>query len=372
MFASFKPKSKSEWISQAQKELKGKNLDTLNWLFENTHFSPFFHREDLKGAAFGPLKTHNNFRIGIPIWGEDPKQCNAIAIAALNQGANAIGFYALKAQHPTFFQQLLNDIQSEWVLLDFFGISNPAFFDVALFIETLKQQEHNLSNIQGTFFANKQWRDTIWGQLPDWTVRLPQFQFLGIDLSREKTTASELLSLALEQAHSCLIRLEESGIKDGDCNRLFHFAFPMKDAFYENIAKLRAFRLLWSQFSEAWGLPSGHTPRVSAIISSDTYSADENYNTVKATTQAMSALIGGIDALYIWPSNCKIEPGGNAFSRRIALNIQHILEQESYMERVADPAAGSYCIEMLTDHLAEKAWTTFQKSYTNHEENFSG
>ena len=49
-----------------------------------------------------------------------------------------------------------------------------------------------------------------------------------------------------------------------------------------------------------------------------------------------------------------------AFSRRIARNVQHLMKMESALDEVADPAAGSYYIETLTRQLAERAWEEFQ------------
>ena len=49
------------------------------------------------------------------------------------------------------------------------------------------------------------------------------------------------------------------------------------------------------------------------------------------------------------------------FSERMARNMQTILKEESYFDKVADPAAGSYYIESLTDSLVENAWELFLK-----------
>ena len=74
----------------------------------------------------------------------------------------------------------------------------------------------------------------------------------------------------------------------------------------------------------------------------------------------MSAVIGGTDRLYIYPSDSLVNENGTSFSRRIGLNVHHLMEQESYLDRVIDPSAGSYFIEELTNRIAEKAWKQFQ------------
>jgi len=78
---------------------------------------------------------------------------------------------------------------------------------------------------------------------------------------------------------------------------------------------------------------------------------------IAATTQAMAAALAGVDSIYIRPCNGKEQ--ADDFTRRIARNVQHILQSESYLNRVVDPSAGSYYIENLTVAIAEKAWQQF-------------
>ncbi len=82
---------------------------------------------------------------------------------------------------------------------------------------------------------------------------------------------------------------------------------------------------------------------------------------IRAATQALSAVIGGADRLYVLPSNAALGEESSAFSRRIARNVQHLLQLESHTDKVIDPAAGSYYIEKLTDKLTEQAWAKFQE-----------
>ncbi len=91
---------------------------------------------------------------------------------------------------------------------------------------------------------------------------------------------------------------------------------------------------------------------------------DPNVNMLRLTTEAMAAILGGCDSLLVKPyDSCYREPGD--FSERIARNIQIILKEESYFDKVVDPAAGSYYIEALTDSLVESAWHLFLKTDEN-------
>ena len=74
----------------------------------------------------------------------------------------------------------------------------------------------------------------------------------------------------------------------------------------------------------------------------------------------MAAALGGADRLVLRAANLGAGEASTSFSRRIARNVQHLLKMESYLDRVQDPAAGSYYIETLSNQFAEKAWKVFQ------------
>ena len=52
---------------------------------------------------------------------------------------------------------------------------------------------------------------------------------------------------------------------------------------------------------------------------------------------------------------------GGESKRRIARNTQLLLAEESHIGRDVDPAGGSWCVENLTEQLAQKSWETFQQ-----------
>jgi methylmalonyl-CoA mutase len=115
--------------------------------------------------------------------------------------------------------------------------------------------------------------------------------------------------------------------------------FAVRSAYFIEIAKLRAARRLL--------LETGATFRIHVRTARIDKSAGDPYlNLLRATTEAMSAAIGGCDRLTVEPSG---------FSPRLAGNVQHILRHEAHLDEVADPGAGSYYIEALTDSLIREA-----------------
>lgn len=140
------------------------------------------------------------------------------------------------------------------------------------------------------------------------------------------------------------------------------FSYSVGSNVFMEIAKLRAARMLWSTIIESFGgSADAQKMTVHARTSAWTKTVlDPNVNLLRATTEAFSAIIGGVDSLHVSAFDEAIRPA-NDFSRRIARNTQIILEQEAHLAKVADPAGGSWYVEWLTDAIAQKAWELFQQ-----------
>jgi methylmalonyl-CoA mutase len=133
------------------------------------------------------------------------------------------------------------------------------------------------------------------------------------------------------------------------------FVFAIGSNYFMEIAKLRAARLNWAQAAAAFGPASEASCRMriharTALSNKSIY--DPYTNLLRATTEALSAIIGGCDSLQVQPFR---------FSERLALNVQRILKEESRLDRVADAAGGSYYVEALTDAVARESWKLFQQ-----------
>jgi len=124
---------------------------------------------------------------------------------------------------------------------------------------------------------------------------------------------------------------------------------------------LRAFRITWAQAVESFG---GHREKAWARIHARTSRWNEtiydpHVNILRSTTEAMSAALGGADSITVAPfDECYKAP--DDASRRLARNTQIILKREALLSRVADPGAGSYCLEAITDFIAREGWKSMQ------------
>ena len=153
--------------------------------------------------------------------------------------------------------------------------------------------------------------------------------------------------------------------------RQIRFDFAIGGNFFMEIAKLRAARLLWSQVVAAFGGDeNAQKMRQHARTSRRNKSAVDPYvNMLRVTTEALAAAVGGAGSLHVAPYDEPIHAPGasnaasNAddFRRRVARNVQVILQEETHLTALIDPAGGSFAVEALTDQLAREAWALFQE-----------
>lgn len=123
-----------------------------------------------------------------------------------------------------------------------------------------------------------------------------------------------------------------------------------------NIAKFRALRILWSKLLIALELPEAPLVLHGVIASSLYHDTVSEHFMMGAVSAVMGAGLGGADSIFVKPfSTSKLDV-------RMARNIQIILQQESHLWRVNDPAAGAGYVEHLTQQLCTEAWDILQKS----------
>ena len=186
---------------------------------------------------------------------------------------------------------------------------------------------------------------------------MPQFAVITVNAERfyqnTEGVVSELCH-AVSTGENYLKQLTANGLAIETIQNRLAFRFQIGVSYFVEIAKIRAFKLLWGNVLAAYNaVPT--TPRLFAATSPFKQNADVNIHKIQATTEAMSAVLAGIESLTVASSEA------SDFGRRIARNVQHLMSLESYLDRVADPSAGSFYIEKLTEQLAEAAWAEFQK-----------
>ncbi|GAB5550515.1 MAG: hypothetical protein Sapg2KO_01060 [Saprospiraceae bacterium] len=354
MFNEFKPTSKQEWLDKVVKDTKGKRaLEDFNWQLDSLTVSPFHHQDDIEELLPNlSIRADNNWEIGTSIVCKDPKTANQQALTALESGAQALCFIFEEVPDKKQLEIALTNIQHEWISTHFRApvMAYPNLINQ--FLDLLQDKKQDPAKVPCVFSSTETAGDlsAIQTSHPD----LPKASFQTVKVAKSDTVRD--LAEALVKVNQCLIALAESNIDFRSELPPIQCLILLEDQYFPFLAKVRALRVLVQQVYKAWGV-SMPPLKIIAELDEATLSEDENYNRIKMTSQAMSAVTAGIDTLFL--STPKGEE--TDFSRRISLNIQHLLQQESFMGRVADPAAGSYFIDHLTKELAEQAWALFQQ-----------
>jgi len=379
----FKAPEFSEWEKAIQKELKGADYHTaLKWDTGNG-FSvlPFYTSYQSNAADKNSYKRSRKFQsneweINQVIKIDSIAEANKKALNALNGGAASITFYGkinsfeeFKAIHKEILIQFIEvnyDCPDNVSILNWLnqyreeqginknslrgGIFNDPFGDLLLNGKWRISEENDKKNAIETISQ----AEKISGTFRNISINATNFHNAGA------TTVQEI-AFALAQGNEYLNLFSEKNIPVDAITAHTGFRFACGNDFYSEIAKLRAFRMLWSLVIDQY--KPQHDCSRNSFIQSETslfyFSAkDVNSNMLRLTSQAMSAIISGCDSLCIHPFNADMN---DDFSNRISRNIQLILKEESAMDKVADPAGGSYFIEELTKQFAESAWKLFKE-----------
>jgi len=385
LFSEFAPVSKEQWIAKATEDLKGADFQKkLVWrTYEGFDIQPFYTIEDLAGRelvtnlnrAFARDENATGARSWVnytEVLVEDEAKANQIALADLDErGADGIVFN-LNGRETVDLETLLKGIEVACCAVSFKQAGCPGKFTEAYFAY-LKAKGVDLNKVTGYLYNDPIGTWTTTGKEPCYkclakAIRAasaaPHFYALTIcsaPFVNAGSNYTQELAFTLAKLTDYIDKLEAEGVT---AKEVFENAMPLMgmntDYFFE-IAKFRALRALWIELEALYN--TGMDPKNVKIGAESSVWAVAKYdpyvNMLRSTTEGMSAVLGGVDALAIAPYDSTFEQP-TSFSSRIALNISHLLKEESYFDKVVDPAAGSYYIENLTDTLIEKALELFK------------
>jgi methylmalonyl-CoA mutase len=199
---------------------------------------------------------------------------------------------------------------------------------------------------------------TRWG-----SDNMPKFQTIGVRantvLDAGGSSVQEL-AYAMAAGVAYLRAMTQRGLTVEQVVPRMRFTVGIGSNFFMELAKLRAVRQLWARVVEAFGGKTDAAMVLHAKTATWNKSAIDPYtNMLRTTSEAFSAVLGGCDSLHVSPFD-EVIRSSDEFSRRIARNTQIILREECHLDKVVDPAGGSWFVEWLTEQLASKAWAQFQ------------
>lgn len=185
----------------------------------------------------------------------------------------------------------------------------------------------------------------------------------GCPLHDAGADAALELAYLLDTALEYLAAMESAGLSPDAAAAQIQFCVSTGGELFGDIAKLRALRTLWARVAELSGIGAeAARPVVHARTSARMLSARDPWvNILRTTTAAFAAGVGGAEIVTVTPFDAVLNVP-DAHSRRIARNVQVILQEESHLGWVADPAGGSWHLESRTEALCAAAWTHLQNA----------
>lgn len=370
-FADFPPVSKEEWLRQVAKDLKGRPVEELHWqLAEDWNVSPFVHADDAAGTPAALVTMPSEWEIGENVQVIDPVAANRQALEALEGGVEGLCFHLEKGLDGTSLERLFEGVYLDYIGLHFSGVpvaNNPGHL-LAMLERLATSKNVNTAALRGSLAYDPAAGNGIvdWRYLAELAEyaqqRFPGFRIVTIAGDPAASDPVTELATLLGKGNQYLHRLTERGLTADAAARQLQFSIGIGESYFFEIARIRAFRLLWLNILKGWNATLGY-PQTAVFFRPDTYTDALYTNMIRATTMAMSAVTGGANRLTVLPYDAGRQTLASyppAFGRRIARNVQHLLKMESNIHEAPDPAAGSYYIEQLTRQIAERTWAAFQ------------
>ena len=393
LFDQFPPVSTKEWMDKINTDLKGADFNKkLVWKTnEGFEVKPFYRMEDIQNLMYidtlpgefqylrGTKVKNNNWLVRQNIEVTGYSEANRKALTILMKGVDSLVFIIADPEsiNEKNFDLLLERIFLGGVEINF--LSNGKAKEIMdLLINYVKKSYSDPAAIRGAIEADPLSRLMINGTLcipPEEgfdylasvvksSSSLPHFRTININASNFNNAGADIvqeLAFGISMGSEYLAQLTQRGIKSPVAASKIRFSFGTGSNYFQEIAKLRAARLIWSVVT------NGFDPGQSENIKMDIHCVtsewnktvyDPYVNMLRTQTEAMSAILGGTDSLTVEPFDIVFRHP-DEFSERIARNQQLILKEEAYFDKVADPSAGSYYIENLTNLIAENAWKLF-------------
>ncbi|MEX6688675.1 methylmalonyl-CoA mutase family protein [Danxiaibacter flavus] len=377
LFSDFPKIPKEEWKAKATGDLKGSDFNKkLVWKTdEGFDVQPFYTPEDLDETKI--LSRQDFCKASAGAWTRyvevnvtDMIKANEEAHEMLEFGANGFLFRLKDTEHIEF-DLLLNNLDLAENEVSF-SLPVPSVTFTKAYFDYVRKKGVAASALKGFIESdilgwasldNTRAEICELAEVVRLSLKYPGFKTVVIKshaFANAGCNSTQEIAFTLNKLIDYIDLLLDKWLVPKELldKILFHMAIG-GDYFFE-IAKLRALKLLLARIAPLY---AGNTSCMRIMSSNSMWSKsalDPNVNLLRNTSEAMSAVLGGCDALLVQPhdKHCRT---GNKFSQRIALNISNLLKEESYFDKVTDPTSGSYYIENLTTQLAESALDLLQK-----------
>lgn len=395
LFEAFAPASDADWIAQIEDDLRGRDpesilvWDSIDGIEPRAYYRAS-DRADLPHRRATPLAEAadapaNAWRLRQDIAHPDLESAHRQVQDALEGGATDLGL-VLRPSNDEPGGVPVHDVDALAALLEEVPLSEIpihlagglAAMPVWMMLHTLVRRHNRpAGSLSGSVdydpiaaLTHHRMGDpdrafALAAELARRAAATPHARLLTVDARpyhEAGASAVQELGAALGTLSELLVQLQAHDVPPADAAATLQWIVPVDTSYFIAIAKLRALRLLIPQVFAPFGVDLPPTaPFIQAVTArrSETQTG-VHVNMLRATTEAAAAVLGGCDVLTVRPFTAAQSPAPGDFAQRMARNTQLILREESHLDHVADPSAGSYYIETMTNQLAQAAWGVFQ------------
>jgi methylmalonyl-CoA mutase len=386
LFDQFAPVTPEEWRAKAEVDLNGADFEKKMVWRTNEGFSaqPLYRSvdiADLKQTKSLPgefpyvrgTRYNNDWKVRQNIDVEDVRAANAKALEVLDKGINSIGFHLHNGDVD--LKALLNGIVLPACEINLQCCPKCALKYAKELVEICKEAGC-VDTFVGSIAFNPFKRTFKHGEpfpgdivamateLMNIVKPVAHLRVLSVDslaLNNAGAYIYQELGYALAWGAEWMAMLTDAGFTADEVANRIKFNMGISTVYFMEIAKFRAARELWALIVKQFNPANDYSCMMNVNAETTRFNMtmyDSYVNLLRTQTEAMSAALACVDSIVVTPFDAPYKKSDD-FSERIARNQQILLKEESHLDKVVDPAGGSYYVEMLTKNLAEQGWKLF-------------
>ena len=388
LFDQFPPVSTEEWRAKVEVDLKGADFNKkLVWRTnEGFNVQPMYRAEDIKDLKTTDslpgeypfvrgTKTNNDWYIRQEIEVCCPKAANEKATEILGKGVTSLGFKLKEDLDADGLKTLLAGIDLAKVEVNFDCCPNKALQLAKDLVEVVKA-----AGAADTFTGSigfdpfrrllKHGKDfpkdikALAAEIVKAVAEVKNLRVLAVNTDKLCNAGAYIyqeLGYALSWGNEWLSQLTDAGIDATEAAKRIKFNMGISTNYFMEIAKFRAARMLWAQIVKQYEPKCDCACKMNVHATTSEFNQtifDAYVNLLRSQTESMSAALAGVDSITVTPFD-KQYKNPDEFSERLARNQQLLLKEESHLDKIVDPAGGSYYVETLTMSIANEAWKLF-------------
>ena len=388
LFDQFPPISTEEWRAKVEVDLKGADFNKkLVWRTnEGFNVQPMYRAEDIKDLKTTDslpgeypfvrgTKTDNDWYVRQEIEVSCPKEANEKALEILGKGVTSLGFTLKEDIDVEGIKTLLSGIDVAKVEINFNCCPNKALqlaTDLVAYIKAANATDTFKGAIGFDPFRRllKHGKDfpkdikEIAVALVEVAADVKGLRVLAVNSDKLCNAGAYIyqeLGYALSWGNEWMSMLTDAGVDSTEVAKNIKFNMGISSNYFMEIAKFRAARMLWAQIVKQYEPKCDCACKMNVHATTSEFNQtifDAHVNLLRSQTESMSAALAGVDSITVTPFDKQFKTPDD-FSERIARNQQLLLKEESHLDKIVDPAGGSYYVETLTMSIANEAWKLF-------------